>query len=468
MGGACLRLLFFSVRIVSKQVDLFDSILFGDSRFIQQAVGADAQPADQQVPIHDPVIEAANRSQQIVGGGGVVKVFCANRMLGDLPPVAVGGHWPLIAMIFHREIFNIVADCEHQLIGGQSLIHQVQGQSVRHLPHDQSGFLKRIGALEHLAGDDTFMLRLIRFYIRDGTGFPSPCVINEQFGVDAEELIQQFLVMVICWFSYGAAGNVAHRIEAAALQLCRVSFADSPEISERAVAPQEPPIGHFVQLGYTNSVFIRMNMLRYNVHGHLGQIQVRAHSRRGGDTSSFQNIQDDGSGQFPCCHLVGIQVVGNVHEHLINAVGIDVLRSNVFQIYLIDPRAPIDIVGHPGRGHNVVQLQRRIPPHLRVIPGGTAELMSGRVPPALGVDLSDPLHHLEKPCPTGDAIGFQRGSDGEADRLFCAAFVCHYQIRGHGIQPPLHTFHRSVKAFQITANIGPFFHAPATSFQVLI
>ena len=94
--------------------------------------------------------------------------------------------------------------------------------------------------------------------------------------------------------------------------------------------------------------------------------------------------------------------------------------------------------------------------------------MSGRVPPALGVDLSDPLHHLEKPGPSRDAIGFQRGSDGEADRLFCAAFVCHYQIRGHGIQSPLHTFHRSVKAFQITANIGPFFHAPATSFQVLI
>ncbi|CAN3999097.1 YbaK/aminoacyl-tRNA synthetase-associated domain-containing protein, partial [Dysosmobacter welbionis] len=163
-----------------------------------------------------------------------------------------------------------------------------------------------------------------------------------------------------------------------ALQLCRVSFSYPPEIGEGTVVPQKTPICHLVQLGYTHSVFVCMNMLSYNVHGHLGQIQVRAHSRCGGDACCFQNVQDDGPGQFPCCHLVGIQVVGNVHEHLVNAVGIDVLRGNVFQIHLIDPRAPIDIVGHPGRSYDVVQLQRQVLPHLRVIPGRAAELISGR------------------------------------------------------------------------------------------
>ena len=94
--------------------------------------------------------------------------------------------------------------------------------------------------------------------------------------------------------------------------------------------------------------------------------------------------------------------------------------------------------------------------------------MSGRIPSALGVDLGYPLYHLEKPGPSGDPIGFQRGSNRQTDRLFRAPLVRYHQIGGHGIQPPLHTFHRGIEAFQITANIGPFFHAPVTSFQVLI
>ena len=44
------------------------------------------------------------------------------------------------------------------------------------------------------------------------TGVPAPGVINEDFRIDAEDLVQQFLVVVLSRCSNGAPGHVAHGI----------------------------------------------------------------------------------------------------------------------------------------------------------------------------------------------------------------------------------------------------------------
>ena len=74
------------------------------------------------------------------------------------------------------------------------------------------------------------------------------------------------------------------------------------------------------------------------------------------------------------------------------------------------------------------------------------------LPLPLGIDLPHPLHHLEQPCPAGDAIGFQRGGDGQTDGLLRALLVRHHQIGGHGVQATLHAFHTGVKRLQKKPN----------------
>ena len=127
-----------------------------------------------------------------------------------------------------------------------------------------------------------------------------------------------------------------------------------------------------------------------------------------------------------------------------------------------------DIVGHPGRGNDVVQLHGRVLPHIRVVPGGAGEPPARGLPLPPGIDLLDLLHHLKEPGPAGNAVGFQGGGHGQADGLVRAALVRHHQVGGHGVQPPLHTLHRGVKALEVTAHIGSLFHAPVTPFRLSI
>ncbi len=49
-----------------------------------------------------------------------------------------------------RQALHVIADGQHHLVRHQPLVHQVKGQEIRHLPHDQPRFLKTIRAVQHL------------------------------------------------------------------------------------------------------------------------------------------------------------------------------------------------------------------------------------------------------------------------------------------------------------------------------
>ena len=57
------------------------------------------------------------------------------------------------------------------------------------------------------------------------------------------------------------------------------------------------------------------------------------------------------------------------------------------------------------------------------------------------------LHDFEEPGASGNPVCLQRGRDSETDRLLSARGICHNQISGQRVQPPVHTFRRCVKRF---------------------
>ena len=129
--------------------------------------------------------------------------------------------------------------------------------------------------------------------------------------------------------------------------------------------PHGLPVGHLVQLGDAYPVFIRWDMLRHNIHGHLTEKEVGADPRRGRDACCLNDIQYDLHGKVMGRQLVGIQVVGHIHEYLVDGVDHDVLRGDVFQVDLVDLCAVFHVVGHAGRGDDEVDFQLRVLLQLR-------------------------------------------------------------------------------------------------------
>lgn len=188
-------------------------------------------------------------------------------------------------------------------------------------------------------------------------------------------------------------------------------------------------------------------MLRANVHGDLGQIQIRPNARRSSDTGRLQNVEDDFPGKLTGRQMVGLQVAGGVDEHLIDAVWVDVLRRHMLEVNAVDAGAPVNIVGHPGWSHDIVEGQGRISPHLRVVRGSAGELPARGIPLPLVIDLLDPLDHLKQPGPAGNAIRLQGRCDRQTDGLFSAAQVRHHEVGVQWIQPTLDALHTCVKRF---------------------
>ena len=119
-------------------------------------------------------------------------------VLRDLPSVAVDFDFAvkLFCSVGVGKVFNVIPHRQCQLVGNQPLAHQIQGQGVCHLPDHQPGFGKVVWALENLPGDDALILWPVGFHIGQGAGLPAPCVIDEQFGVDPEQLVEQVFVVV--------------------------------------------------------------------------------------------------------------------------------------------------------------------------------------------------------------------------------------------------------------------------------
>ena len=445
MGSVSLFFLLFLCRVVRKQVDLLRQIL-RHRRLVQQVIGTEGQPAGQQGFIYNPVIQAGGCLEQLLAGGGIsVQIDCTMSMLGNFAPITVCGDLSGVGCTL--EVFDVIADRENQLVGRKPFIYQFQRQCIGHLLDDQPCLFKWVWVLQDLPGDDALVFWFVCLNVRNGAGFPAPGMVDEQFRVDTKQFIEQFLVVIICRLPDRTPGNISHGVQAVGFQLGGIAFSHPPEVGERTVGPEGAAIAHLIQFCDADAVFIGGDMLRANVHGDLGQIQIRPNARRSSDTGRLQNVEDDFPGKFTGRQMVGLQVAGGVDEHLIDAVWVDVLRRHMLEVNTVDAGAPVNIVGHPGWSHDIVEGQGRISPYLRVVRGSAGELPARGIPLPLGIDLLDPLDHLKQPGSTGNAIRLQGRCDRQTDGLFSAAQVRHHEVGVQWIQPTLDALHTCVKRF---------------------
>ena len=204
------------------------------------------------------------------------------------------------------------------------------------------------------------------------------------------------------------------------------------------------PIAHLIQLADAHPVLVCRNMLGHDVHGHLAEVHVSADASRGRDACLFQHVTDHLHCKLVSRHLVTFQISRYVHEHFVNAIDMNILGGNIFQVSLINLTAHLHVVCHAWRSRNIVQFPVRMSLQFRIIKGFPRK-MPISLALAVVVHLPDTLHHLEQTGTTAYAVGFQRRRHRQADCLLRAACVSHHEIGGQRIEPPVHTLYRSIE-----------------------
>lgn len=87
-------------------------------------------------------------------------------------------------------IFAIVINDEIEVIGEIMFADKVEGEIFGHFFNDNEGFGKVIWARKNLARAEAFGGGAMLFDVRNGDGFVTPSMIDEEFGVNPESLIK--------------------------------------------------------------------------------------------------------------------------------------------------------------------------------------------------------------------------------------------------------------------------------------
>ena len=151
--------------------------------------GGQIHPAGQKGRVHDPVKQSRKCLHDLVRGGrGAAQMLRSMGGFGDLAAIPVHGDLPAVCLPPSGicQIFPVIAHGQHHLVCDQTFFHQLQGQSVSHLPDHVPRLLEIVGRLEHLTGSHALFLRAVGLDVRNGTWLPSPGMVDEELRVDAE------------------------------------------------------------------------------------------------------------------------------------------------------------------------------------------------------------------------------------------------------------------------------------------
>ena len=146
----------------------------------------------------------------------------------------------------------------------------------------------------------------------------APGMIDQKLCIDAKQTVQQFFIVIISWLSNGAARDIAHRQHTMFLQLCRITAANPPEIGDGLMRPEFAPVADLVQHGDPGSILICRNMLRFDIHGDFGKIQIRTNPCCSSNPRFCKNLLHNLFRILPrrtaCC----LQIIRQVDKHLID------------------------------------------------------------------------------------------------------------------------------------------------------
>ena len=215
-------------------------------------------------------------------------------MLGYFSSIAVHRNFPLILFLLVSifQITNIITNRQNKLICHKMLIHQIKCQKVCHFLNDQSGLLKIIWAMQYLSGTNAVTLWFIGFDLSNRTRFPPPCVINEKLCIYPKQPIQQFFIIIICFFSNGTSRHISHVINAMRQKFFCVSLSDPPKIRNWLMRPKQTSVTDFIEFCNSDPIMIWFHMFCQNVHGNFTKIQVRSNSRSRSHSHCIVNVPD--------------------------------------------------------------------------------------------------------------------------------------------------------------------------------
>ena len=293
-----------------------------------------------------------------------------------------------------RQIFHIITYCYDDLIRHQMLFHQIKNQGIRHLPHDKPCLISFICTLQDLTRTEAALFRLVCLHILHRAGLPAPCMIDQKLRVFSEKMIQQ---LFIC---FRASGHITHGIHTVCLQLFRIALPHTPEIRERSVRPKRSPVAHLIQQGDTNTIFISRNMLRHNVHRDLCKIKIGADPGRRCDARRLKDLLHDLLCKTMRRKPVHAEIIRHIHEHLIDGINDNILRSNILHVDPVDPRAVLHVKCHPRRCCYEVQFKSRICRQLRRRSRFSCKASASHPQKSPGVHLPYFSFHLKEPGTT--------------------------------------------------------------------
>ncbi|MPM91979.1 hypothetical protein SDC9_139113 [bioreactor metagenome] len=166
--------------------------------------------------VNYPVVQIHHSiSNQSSRGSLFLKVRCSVCVFWNFASVSVYRDltFILISKVRIAQILNIISDCQHKLVCYKSFIHQIKHHLVGHFFYNQLCLFIIIRAMQHLTGRYTVCFRLICFDLLHCARLISPSVVYEQFRIDTEQLVQQFLVIRFIWLSDRTSCNIAHCIK---------------------------------------------------------------------------------------------------------------------------------------------------------------------------------------------------------------------------------------------------------------
>ena len=364
--------------------------------------------------------------------------------------VAVGDDSPFVEDAGFAQVFGIIAYGEHYLAGCKAFFHQFQCQLLGHFPDDDPGSGIGVGGAQHLSLGKGMALRGVGPDILHGAGLVSPGMVYEQFCIDAEEPVEQFLV------DQGTPGHVPHGVHAVLGKPLGIAMAYAPEVRQGLMRPQGPPVAHLVKLCHPCAVFVGLCVLCHNIHGHLGQVEVGAYAGCGREPRFPGYFCEDVAGQLPGRLFLRGKVGCCFQKDFVNGVDADILGCKVLQVDGIDHSAEFYVSGHARHGHNVVQLQGRIALKFMRKAGGAAKAVPLGLYKACGIDFPGLLHHLKKPGAPWYAKSLEGRGDSQADSLVRAAFVGHHKVGIQRIKTPVQAFDRGVEGLEIYGYTGAF------------
>ena len=119
----------------------------------------------------------------------------------------------------------------------------------------------------------------------------------------------------------------------------------------------------------------------------------------------------------------------------------DVLRSDIFEINLVDLCADFDIMRHLRWCDVIVNRQFRMRFQLSVIAGRAGKLLVRSFCFAFFICFLNLLNYLKQAGTSWNPISFQGRRDSKADGFFSTAGVCNHKIGSHRVKISFPTFH---------------------------